>query len=163
MATAPPLVDPRDLLATAYHEAGHVVMAWTCGHEVGSATVARGANHVGRVFHRATGRRGHLDHVDPRIRAMMIAAAGALAEGRAGFEGAFFGSLDDLKSIQAPLAELAAERGVSRQDLWGQVEREVWQALGNEEVWAAVENVAAALVAHGTLVQDEIENIICNS
>ena len=68
-----------------------------------------------------------------------------------------------ISRVFRPLAELAAERGVSRQDLWGQVEREVWQALGNEEVWAAVENVAAALVAHGTLVQDEIENIIRNS
>ncbi len=162
MATAPPLVDPRDLAATAIHEAGHVVVAWTCGRQVATATVARATEHAGRVRHRAAGRRGHLDHVDPRVRRIMVAVAGQLAEQRAGYEGSFVGSMGDREDIKAPLAELAAERGVSRDAVWQAVQREVRDALSDPEVWRAVEAVASALIEHGTLGEDEIVNIIRN-
>ena len=163
MATAPPLVDPRDLQATAYHEAGHCVLAFTCGHQIASATIARSTEHAGRVFHRDTGRRGHLDHVDPRVRRIMVAVAGAAAEQRAGYEGSFFGSMGDREAIKAPLAELADERGVSRDKIWSQVQREVRDALSDPAVWRAVEAVASALIEHGTLVQDEIVQLIRRS
>ena len=160
MATAPPLVDPRDLEATAYHEAGHCVLAFTCGHQIASASIARTSEHAGRVVHRDTGRRGPLDHVDPRVRRMMVAAAGQLAEQRAGFEGSFVGSMGDREVIKAPLAELAAERGIGRDMIWSQVQREVRDALSDPEVWAAVANVASALLEHGTLVEAELVHII---
>ncbi len=86
-----------------------------------------------------------------------------LAEQRAGYEGSFLGAMGDRKVIQASLAELADERGVSRDVIWHQVQREVRDALRDPAVWAAVENVAAALVAHGTLVEDEIKHLIRSS
>ncbi len=163
MATAPPLVDPHVLAATAYHEAGHCVLAFTCGHQIATATIARSTEHAGRVFHRDTGRRGPLDHVDPRVRRMMVAAAGQLAEQRAGYEGSFLGAMGDREVIKAPLAELADERGVSRDVIWQQVQREVRDALRDPEVWRAVEAVASALIEHGTLGEDEIKHLIRSS
>ena len=71
--------------------------------------------------------------------------------------------MGDLKVIQAPLAEVAAERGVRRDVIWKQVTREVRHALEDPEVWRAVEAVAVALVEHGTLVEDEIVKLIRRS
>ena len=52
---------------------------------------------------------------------------------------------------------------MGRDKIWSQVQREVRDALSDPEVWRAVEAVASALVENGTLVQDEIENIIRSS
>ena len=79
-----------------------------------------------------------------------------MAEQRAGYEGSFLSAMGDRKVIQASLAELAAERGVGRDKIWQQVQREVRDALRDPEVWRAVEAVADALLERGTLVEDEI-------
>ena len=72
---------------------------------------------------------------------MLIAAAGALAERRAGFNPAVAlrGARGDLALVRDDLTAVAAEHHMAPRAFWDQLEREVRKALKEPGMWGAVE------------------------
>ena len=152
----PPFVAPEDLALTAHHESGHVVVAHYLGGSVTSATVARdvAAREAGRVYWRAAS-----DARDQRVSTLLVAAAGCAAEQMAG--GRIRGRGDaDLAMSESAAESLADELGVTLATIRAGADYECKRILNNPRVWRAVEGVAAALVARGTLMREEVDHLI---
>ena len=156
-------------MATAYHEAGHAVMAyyfrvsmrnWTIklyrhGRAVECVRLSRTADipDKGEAWSFALFPRKRLDHV-------LILLAGPLAEfrhlnrGRSP-SGVLIGKTDDLEEAHRLLAEISADND----RVWATARYVVRQLLCRRPFWFAVQRLAEAIRAHGTLSGEEVERI----
>lgn len=143
---------------SAYHEAGHVLVAHLLGGRVLESTIeAEDEGHMGRT---TVEWRGFAVRERTR-RSALAALAGPIGEAMwRGEDGPFDGPsawADDAGEIEAALGELApaAERQITLHE-WT---REVVQLLQDAAVWESLCRVADALAAHGTLDRDLLDDL----
>jgi ATP-dependent Zn protease len=133
--------------ATAYHEAGHAVIALALGRPVHRVTILADRDRLGTC---AFGKAVFRPSEDWLEREALIALAGLAAEAR--FTGVY--ALDGAAKDRQYVAGLARQRAGAA----GKAERlerrllsKVEYLLGREENWRAVERLAAELLRAGTV------------
>ena len=131
---------------TAYHEAGHAVVALALGRTIHKVTVLPNRERLGECrFGKGDTRRTD----DWLEREILIALGGLAAEAR--FTGAY-GTDEagqDLRFVRRLALERKSDRAAERyeQRMLAKVE----YMLADEGAWRAVELIAAELVKHGTI------------
>jgi hypothetical protein len=148
---APEDVDPR-LLATAYHEAGHAVVALALGRAIQRVTVVPGKTHAGveslGQCHIQKGRfRPSKDWLEDEI---LILFAGMAAEAQITGQYSTGGALQDLRAVRRFVESRASgERQVAR--LERRLLDKTEHLLSDAGNWQAVEAIVAELLVHQTI------------
>ena len=137
------LTPPFDEL-TAFHEAGHAVMALICGRPVHKVSVRPNATRLGQCEFKKGVQRPSDDWVETEI---LIALAGAAAEELHAGTPDWHGAGRDLLAVRKLAASRAGERGAER--LSKRLYQKALYLLGDEAAWAAVARLAAELVRLG--------------
>lgn len=134
------------LTATAYHEAGHAVIALALGRSVQRVSITPGCGWLGRCEFQKGRVRPTEDWLEREI---LIALAGAAAEARHTGAYAWDGAVDDLRTVRRLAVQRASERQAERLErrLMAKVEHLLEQA-GH---WQAVELIAAELLRCETI------------
>lgn len=143
--------DPR-LMATAYHEAGHAVVATLVGRTVKKVTIVPSKPHLGRVrlgvCKMEKGRaKASKDWVEDEV---LILFAGMVAEARFTKRYAPEGAAKDLQAIRMLLQNRAPnERAMER--LEKRLLQKTEHLLSDEQTMQAVKRIAAELVDKQTV------------
>jgi ATP-dependent Zn protease len=133
--------------ATAYHEAGHAVVALALGRPVQRVTIVADREHLGTCAFRKAVFRPSEDWLE---REALIALAGLAAEAR--FTGVY--ELDGAARDRRYVLELAQRRtGDARkaERLERRLLAKTEHLLAQEEIWRAVTRLAAELLRAGTV------------
>lgn len=143
----PPPESTAEDIATAYHEAGHAVVALALGRAVEKLSIVRNSLRLGAVNFgsRRTGRRQ--DYFETEA---MILLAGVVSESRVTGTLNWSGASQDLHQLERMISsrvdkEKAAERLQRR--LLDKTEH----LLSQSQIWAAVEKIAQNLLQHRSL------------
>ncbi len=139
---ASPSLDP----ATAYHEAGHAVVALALGRPVHKVSILPTRDRLGWCEYRKGVFRPTEDWLE---REVLIALAGMAAEARHTGTYAREEASRDLKFARSLLVSRAGDRRADR--LERRFLAKVEAMLGDDELWAAVEAIAAALLVSGEI------------
>lgn len=148
---------------TAYHEAGHAVMAYILRIRLSEVTIILGEDYLGRFSH-GTGRNIHpeweSDHktrVELERRAMQI-LAGNVAEHLLTGKRHRAGSYDDYHKVVNLLSYLAGPEEIVKYVEW------LWYRtkgmLGVDHWWLAIQRLAEELLKHHHLKSKRIREII---
>jgi len=142
-AESPP---PEYDIATAYHEAGHAVVALAHDRPVHRVSVLPNQLHLGVCEFRKGVQRGSVDFVEQEI---LISLAGMVAEARhtGKYDRAAAGR--DLRHVRTLALQRATEKQLDRYER--RMLAKVENLLNDEATWAAVENIAAELMKHGQI------------
>ncbi len=142
----PPENAPAFDLATAYHEAGHAVVALAHDRPVHRVSVLPSQLYAGLCEFQKGVQRGSVDVVEREI---LISLAGMVAEAR--HTGSYNrpAAARDLKQARAWSLQRASERQLERYER--RMLSKVESLFNDEQVWAAVESIAAALMANGRI------------
>jgi hypothetical protein len=140
------------LRATAYHEAGHAVMAMLLGRAVQKVTIAPGQSHLGAqrlgACHLQKGKsRGSHDYLEDEV---MILLAGMVAESQITGQYCQQGASQDLRFVRRMLqTRNDGERQIQRLEkrLLSKTEHHLLDA----DPWRAVEAIAAELIKSQTI------------
>jgi ATP-dependent Zn protease len=132
--------------ATAYHEAGHAVVALALGRPVHKVTVLPDRERLGHCRFAKAVVRPSDDWVEIE---MLIALAGLAAEARHTGTYGWEEAGRDLRYVRKLAAGRAGNRSVER--LEKRVLAKVEYLLADEGHWAAVSLIAAELLRHGTI------------
>ena len=132
--------------ATAYHEAGHAVVALALGRPVHKVSILPSRDKLGWCEYKKGVFRPSDDWLE---REVLIALAGMAAEARHTGTYAREEAGRDLKFARSLLVSRAGDRRADR--LERRLLAKVEALLGDDETWAAVEAVAAALLASGEI------------
>ena len=139
-------MEPTHDEVTAYHEAGHAVIALALGRTVHTATVRPNRERLGEVRFAKGAARPTDDWVEREI---LIALGGMAAEARhtGTYEPA--AAAQDLRFVRRLALERKSDRQVERyeQRMLDKVE----YMLADEGHWRAVELIAAELMRHGEI------------
>ncbi len=131
---------------TAYHEAGHAVVALTLGRTVHKVTVLPNRERLGECRFG----KGNTKPTDDRLEDEILIALGGLAA-EAHFTGTYATASagQDLRLVRRLALGRKSERAVERyeQRMLDKVE----SLLADEATWRAVKLIAADLVKHGTI------------
>ena len=160
-------LDSRKLQATAYHEAGHAVVALLLGMRLRSVTILFDEEHHNKGLCSCEPEKG-LDRVDewplPRREAwanrrITFVIAGPIAEKRFTNRTNRAGSSADFdEAVRIAEKVSLSDREAERQIDW------LWERANNllavKETWKAVEEVAAALLAQQTLTGRAVKKIV---
>lgn len=132
--------------ATAYHEAGHAVIALALDRPIHKVTIQPDRDHLGWCKFDKGVFRPSEDWVE---REVLIALAGMAAEAR--YTGSYceHGASRDLRFARKLLAGRAGDRRAER--LERRLLAKVESLLADDDVWAAVEAIAAELLKSGTI------------
>ena len=132
--------------ATAYHEAGHVVVALALGRPVQRVNIRPDHDHLGQCAFRKAAFRPSEDWLEREI---LIALGGIAAEARHTGSYAWHGARRDRQYVR----RLAVQRAGARQA--GRLERRLLakaeHLLAQARHWRAVELIARALVCRGVI------------
>jgi len=132
--------------ATAYHEAGHAVMALVLGRPVARVSVLPNRDHLG-VCHFAKGVfRPSADWLEQEI---LIALGGIAAEARHTGAYAWSEAERDLQQVRQLAIQRAGERQAER--LQRRLLAKAEHLLAQEGHWRAVERIAAELLRRGAI------------
>lgn len=134
------------LRATAFHEAGHAVVALALGRPVHRVSILPGRDELGWCEFRKGVFRPSEDWVE---RETLIALAGLAAEARLTGDYAWDAAHRDLRYARKLLVERAGDRRAGR--LERRMLAKVENLLGRDDVWQAVEAVAAELLKAGEI------------
>ena len=138
----PPAYD----LATAYHEAGHAVVALAHDRPVHRVSVLPNQLHLGQCEFRKGVQRASVDWVEQEI---LISLAGMAAEAR------LTGRYDrgaagrDLRHARTLALQRATEKQLDRYER--RMLAKVENLMSDDAIWKAVESIAAALMRHGQI------------
>lgn len=132
--------------ATAYHEAGHAVLALTLGRDVHRVSVLPKQDRLGRCEFRKPPSRPTEDWIEQE---MLIALGGLAAEARFTGSYAWEEAARDLQQVRRLAAQRAGERRAVR--LEQRLLRKAEHLLGDDGRWRAVELIAAELVRTGAV------------
>jgi ATP-dependent Zn protease len=131
---------------TAYHEAGHAVIALALGRAVDRVTIVPDQQHAGLCeFHKGSVRPSE----DWLEREILIALGGIAAEARHTGTYAWDGAARDEQVVRNLTVQRAGERRAGR--LQRRLLAKVEHLLAREDHWRAVEIIAAELVRLGTI------------
>jgi hypothetical protein len=138
--------------ATAYHEAGHAVMAMFLGRAIQKVTIVPGQSHLGAqrlgACHLQKGKsRGASDYLEDEV---MILLAGMVAESQITGQYCHQGAAQDLRFVRRMLqTRNDGERQIQRLEkrLLNKTEHHLLDA----EQWRAVESIAAELIKSQTI------------
>lgn len=133
-------------LATAYHEAGHAVLALALGRPVDRITVVPDKHHAGLCEFRKGTLRPSDDWVEREI---LIALGGVAAEARYTGNYAWDAAARDDLVVREFTVQRAGPRRAAR--LRRRLLAKVEHLLAHEGHWRAVELIAAELVRVGTM------------
>ena len=147
MSPPMPPSPPSDALrATAFHEAGHAVVALALGRPVHRVSVRPSMDRLGQCEFKKGRQKPTDDWLEDEV---LISLAGMAAEARATGVYERGGAARDLRFARSLMLQRASERTLDR------VERrmlaKVENLLGDPGHWLAVERVAADLLAKGTI------------
>ncbi|MBM3980751.1 MAG: cell division protein FtsH [Planctomycetes bacterium] len=131
---------------TAYHEAGHAVVALALGRTIHKVSALPNRERLGEVRFGKGDARATDDWIEREI---LIALGGMAAEARFTGTYATAEAKDDLRFVRRLALERKSDRAVERyeQRMLAKVE----YMLNDEGAWKAVELIAAELVKHGTI------------
>jgi ATP-dependent Zn protease len=137
---------PADNEMTAYHEAGHAVVALALGRTVHKVSVLPNRERMGECRFGKGNTRASDDWVEREI---LIALGGLAAEARHTGIYATDEAAQDLRFVRRLARERKSERQVERyeQRMLDKVE----YMLSDDGNWKAVELIAAELLKHGTI------------
>lgn len=140
------------LKATAYHEAGHAVMALFLGRPIQKVTIAPGKSaigvqHLGLCHIRKGPGKGSKDWLEDEV---MILLAGMVAESQITGQYCAAGAAQDLRFARSVLQFRAeSERQIER--LERRLLSKTEHHLGDRALWSAVETIAAELLKCETI------------
>jgi hypothetical protein len=132
--------------ATAWHEAGHAVIAYRLGVEIIGVTIVPYREYAGSCLRL---------HTDPE-RAIQIALAGSLAETRISPDDDAEYDDGDYDTASGLARDLAGSDGA--RELLRHMERSTRRLV--DQHWAEIERVALALLNHDLLTGLQVKNII---
>jgi ATP-dependent Zn protease len=132
--------------ATAYHEAGHAVIAMALGRPVRAVSILPNGDFLGTChFHKGVFRPSK-DWLEQEI---LIAVAGVAAEAIHTGEHAWEGATRDFQYARRLAARRAGDRQAER--LLRRSLAKVENLFADEQHWKAVELIAAELLQHGAI------------
>ena len=135
-----------DVIATAYHEAGHAVIALALGRAVQRVSILPGRGWLGRCEFKKGRVRPSEDWLEREI---LISLAGAAAEARHTGAFAWDGASADLRAVRRLAVQRASERQAER--LERRLMAKVEHLLNQAGHWRAVELIAAELLRCETI------------
>lgn len=148
---------------TAYHEAGHAVMALLMGRSVKKVSIVPSQNRLGAC----TIQKGRVKQVQDKLEAeMLILLAGMAAEGRKSGQYNLQGAAQDLRGVEK-LAMARSGNNRQAQKLIHRMLDKTQHLLGEKSTWKAVKVIAAELLEgesisgraakhHFTMAQNEL-------
>lgn len=150
--------------ATAYHEAGHAIIAWNLGYQPTTASIEAGNDSVGQVRHENPfpGISFKFDGSDiARLkieRAIMICLAGPLAQKRYRRSSwrRWHGAADYATATELALRACGSNEIASAFLKWLELRTKSLVA----DHWRTIERVAIALLQRSTLSHDEIASLV---
>ena len=140
------LICPMNPEATAYHEAGHAVIALVLGRSVQRVSILPKLQTLGRCEFQKGRTRPSEDWLEREI---LISLAGLAAEARHTGQYAWDGAARDLQTVKQLATQRAGERHVER--LQKRLLSKVEHMLEQPETWRAVQLIAAELLRSETI------------
>lgn len=137
---------PPELVATAYHEAGHAVVALALGRPVHRVSVRAVENRLGQCEFKKGRSQPTDDWLEDEI---LISLAGMAAEARATGVYERGGAARDLRFARSLMLQRASERSLDRYER--RMLAKVENLLGDDGHWRAVEAIATELLAKETI------------
>lgn len=139
-------MEPTHDEVTAYHEAGHAVIALALGRTIHKVSVLPNRERMGEVRFAKGAAKPTDDWVEREI---LIALGGMAAEARHTGTYATAEAAQDLRFVRRLAADRKSDRQVERyeQRMLDKVE----YMLADEGNWKAVRHIAAELMKHGTI------------
>ncbi len=131
---------------TAYHEAGHAVVAMSLGRPIHRVSVLPNRQHLGVCEFRKGVFRPTKDWLEEEI---LISLGGIAAEARRTGHYAWANAGRDLRYVRRLSIQRAGERQAER--LERRLLAKAENLLADEELWAAVEQIAGELVRLGVV------------
>jgi hypothetical protein len=151
---------------TAYHEAGHAIIAWSFGFRVKQASIVSDGSSAGRIFHEKIVRGRYPDDIKPSVRdrfekLAMISLAGLEAQRM--HKGASVRSYHASSDHQV-VADCALRLGGSEQaaNLYIKLLL-LWTRARLKNFWPEVEMLARQLLVKGSLTETDIRRIILSA
>ncbi len=140
------MAEPVYNVATAYHEAGHAVVALVLGRPVQRVSILPDRVRLGHCEFKKGKFKPSEDWLEREI---LIALGGVAAEARLTGEYAWGGASQDYRYVHGLAVQRAGAKQAPRleQRLLAKAEH----ILGQESNWRAVELIAAELLVHGVL------------
>ena len=155
---------PRNDLPIAFHEAGHVVAAWSRRLKIHSATIAPTSEFEGQVRHASPlrGIRLDCDGSDrARLRAesaIVVLLAGPEAQRRHGPRSIYLGAHDHPEAVDLVMRLNGSEEAANAHLKWLSI-------VTRDEIavlWPLVERVAHALVRERTLTAAQVKSLLAS-
>lgn len=135
------------LTLTAYHEAGHAVMALLMGRSVQKVSIIPSESRLGAC----KVQKGRSKQVKDKLEAeVLILLAGMVAEGRKSGRYNTQGASQDLKNVEK-LAMSRAGSMKAAQKFFRKMLDKTQHLLSDEATWKAVKDVAAELLEHKSI------------
>jgi hypothetical protein len=137
---------PAHDIHTAFHEAGHAVIALALGRPVHRVTILPNRDRLGQC---ELGKGTFRPSEDALEREILIALAGLAAEARHSGTYEMVAANQDLRFVRRLVLERKSERAAARYEerLLGKVEA----MLADDGTWKAVETIATELLKHRTI------------
>jgi ATP-dependent Zn protease len=132
--------------ATAYHEAGHAVVALALGRPVHRVSILPNSERLGQCEFRKGLQKRSEDFIETEI---LISLAGMVAEARHTGRYDHGGADRDLRYVRKLALERASDRAVDR--LERRMLAKTEYLLSDDANWRAVEQIAAELLKHGQI------------
>jgi hypothetical protein len=139
-------MQPPQVTLTAYHEAGHAVVALLHDRPVHRVSILPNQERLGECKFGKSVFRPSEDAVEREI---LIALAGLAAEARHAGKYALEGADRDLRYVRRLVLQRKSERAAPRYE--ERMLAKVEALLADEAVWQAVELIAAELLKHGAI------------
>ena len=133
-------------IATAYHEAGHAVVALAHDRPIHRVSVLPNQLHLGICEFRKGVQRGSVDFVEQEI---LISLAGMAAEARHTGRHDRAAAGRDLRHARTMALQRATEKQLDRYER--RMLSKVENLMNDDALWAAVESIAAELMKHGQI------------
>ena len=136
-----------DKILTAYHEAGHAVMALLMGRDIQKVSIIPSQNRLGAC----TIKKGRAKQVQDKLEAeILILLAGMAAEGRKSGRYNVQGAAQDLRNVEKFAMARSGNPGQASKLIHKLLDK-TQHLLSNKSTWAAVKVIADELIEHESI------------
>ncbi len=137
----------HDRTLTAYHEAGHAVMALLMGRDIQKVSIIPSKNRLGAC----TIKKGRAKQVQDKLEAeILILLAGMAAEGRKSGRYNVQGAAQDLRNVEKFAMARSGNPGQASKLIHKLLDK-TQHLLSNKSTWAAVKVIAEELIEHESI------------